>query len=160
MKKITSIFLLALAISLAAQTENLDHKEHDHDHHKNEIGIANSPVYLVKEKELVYGLHLHYVRNLFHSKFGVGIGFERVFDEHKHNTIGIVGVYRPIGNLSLSVSPGITFEDGFEESRFALHLESAYEWELGDFHVGPAFEFAYDQEDYHISLGLHVGYGF
>ena len=43
---------------------------------------------------------------------------------------------------------------------FALHLEASYEWEIGDVHLGPVVEYAYDEEDAHISLGLHIGIGF
>ena len=65
------------------------------------------------------------------------------------------------------MSPGITFEKHIEadgkveiEKNLGAHLESAYEWEFGNIHLGPVLEFAYDQKDIHISLGLHVGYGF
>ena len=34
------------------------------------------------------------------------------------------------------------------------------EFEFNNFHIGPVLEFAYDPEDYHISLGLHIGFGF
>ncbi len=133
----------------------------NHDHHKNEIGIANAPVYFVKEREFSYGLHMHYMHNIPSTKFGIGIGFERIFDQHKHNTVGIVGSYRPIDPLCLIISPGITFEDNDgSEANFALHIESTYEFEINNFHIGPVLEFAYDSEDYHISLGLHLGYGF
>jgi len=152
------ILLLNLFTSnLDAQTD--DHSN-NHDHHKYEIGAANSAVYFIKEKEFAYGLHLHLIRNILHSKFGFGLGYERVFDEHKHNTIGLVASYRPIDRLSLNVSPGVAFEDNSSTAKFALHLETAYEFEIKSFHIGPAFEFAYDQEDYHVSLGLHIGYGF
>ena len=137
-------------------------QEHAHDHaHKNEIGIANAPVYFIGEKVISYGLHLHYVRSISDSHFGIGLGYERIFDEHKHNTIGIVGSYRPTDQFSLNISPGVSFE-GTENSDliFALHLESSYEWVFDQFHLGPVVEYAYDQEDQHISLGLHVGYGF
>jgi hypothetical protein len=43
---------------------------------------------------------------------------------------------------------------------FALHAKTAYEFELKNFHLGPALEFAYDPKDFHVSLGLHVGIGF
>jgi hypothetical protein len=114
----------------------------------------------VREKELSYGLHIHYVRNIKSSRFGIGASYERIFDEHGHNTIGIIGAYRPIGGFVLIEAPGITFEYATSELHFALHLEVSYEFEVGDFHIGPVFEVAYDPEDYHISLGLHVGYGF
>lgn len=150
--------ILVFGGSLLAQ--NTIHKDHHHNF-KNEIGMANSPVYFAKEGELAYGLHLHYVRKIKESKFGIGLGYERIFDEHKHNTFGIVGSYRPIDHLAIQLSPGITFEDHESEHiNFAMHIEAVYEFELGQLHLGPLLEFAYDPEDYHISLGLHIGYGF
>lgn len=65
--------------------------------------------------------------------------------------------------MIINLSPGITFEDEEGESsetNFALHFETSYEFEVKNFHIGPVFEVAYDPEDYHISLGLHVGFGF
>jgi hypothetical protein len=154
--------LIALfSLTIYGQIKNGD-KEHvkNHEHHKNEIGIANSPVYFIQEKVFAYGLHFHYVRNIPKTKFGIGLGYERILDEHKHNTFGLVGTYRPIEDLSFNVSPGLTFEDESKTTLFAMHLEAAYEWEIKNCHIGPAFEFAYDPEDFHISLGLHIGYGF
>ena len=155
-----STVILALFSTLVGFNSFSQEDDHDcnHEHHKNEIGVANSPVYFIKEKEISYGLHIHYVRNI--SKFGLGLGYERIFDEHKHSTYGIVLMYRPIERLSFNFSPGVSFEAESTSGIFAFHIESAYEFEINDFHIGPAFEFAYDAEDMHISLGLHIGYGF
>jgi hypothetical protein len=71
--------------------------DHYHDHHKNEIGIANAPVYFLKEKVVAYGLHLHYVRTVKDSKFGIGLGYEHIFDEHRHITLGVVGSCKTLG---------------------------------------------------------------
>ena len=152
------ILILLFPICLFAQDEHGHNHNHIH-HHKNEIGIAVSPVYFFRENETSSSLHLHYSHQLNESKFAVGLGYERIFDEHEHQTIGIVGSYRIIEPLSFNLSPGITFE-GAEELHFAFHIETIYEFELGDFHLGPAIEFAYDTEDYHISAGIHIGYGF
>jgi len=136
-------------------------EHHNHDHHKYELGLANTSVYFVKEKEVAYGLHLHLVRNIKYSKFGFGIGYERIFDQHKHNTIGLVASYNPFGSFHISLSPGATFEDHEPSAiKFAFHAETVYGFDLGNFHLGPMFEFAYEPEDYHLSLGLHIGYGF
>jgi hypothetical protein len=160
LKIFLTTFATFFALTVFGQTKAENKLIDNHEHHKNEIGIANSPVYFIKEKVFAYGLHFHYVRNIPKSKFGLGVGYERIFDEHKHNTFGLVGTYRPIENLSFNVSPGLTFEDGNKTANFALHLETSYEFEINAFHIGPAFEFAYDPEDFHISLGLHIGYGF
>ena len=163
----TILILLILTSWQLTIAQSEGHHNHDdpdhvhHDHHRNEIGIANSPVYFVKEKELAYGLHVHYLYYFKESRFGIGLGYERIFDQHKHNTFGIVGSYRLSDGWSVNVSPGITYEDEeSSEKNFALHLESTYEFEFNNFHIGPVLEFAYDPEDYHISLGLHIGFGF
>lgn len=160
--KLVLIFLLIIfsLYSLAQEVNHSNEHTGNHEHHKNEIGMANSLTYFVKEKVFAYGLHLHYVRNIPESKFGFGLGYENIFDEHKHKTIGLEGTYRPIEKLCFGLSPGITMEGNSSEVNFALHLETSYEFEIKHFHIGPAFEFAYDQEDYHLSLGLHIGYGF
>lgn len=146
---------------LCAQTEEHTHDEGErHDHYKNDIGLANSAVYFLKEKVFAYGLHIHYVRAIPKSKFGLGLGYERIFDEHKHNTIGVVIAYRPVHELTLSISPGLAFEDVDPETGFALHLEATYGFEIGPIHLGPLLEFAYDPEDYHLSAGIHLGYDF
>jgi hypothetical protein len=158
MKTIYFIILLASTQILNAQSPN---RLVTSDNHKNEFGIANSPVFIIKEKEFAYGLHLHYIRSLTETKFGLGVGYERIFDEHKHNTIGVILSYAPIEHLDLSLSPGITFNDNdASELNFGAHFEILYEFEIGVFHFGPVAEFAYSVEDYHISLGLHFGFGF
>ncbi|SMO60691.1 hypothetical protein SAMN06265379_103301 [Saccharicrinis carchari] len=135
--------------------------DHNHHHHQYELGLANSAVYFPKEKETAYGLHLHLIRNIKHSKLGFGLAYERIFDEHRHNTIGLVGSYNLFESMHISLSPGITFEDNeMSALRFAFHAEAAYGFNLGHLHLGPMLEFAFDPEHYHISVGLHVGYGF
>ncbi len=155
-------FYLACLVTIFCSNLNAQTTEHadKHNHHKIEIGIANAPIYFIKEKAFAYGLHLHFVRNIPKSKFGVGLGYERIFDKHGHNTFGLVAACRLIDRFGLNVSPGLTFEDGNSKMNFALHFETSYEFEISNFHVGPVFEFAYDPVDIHISIGLHVGYGF
>ncbi len=50
----------------------VQHNSHGHEHHRNGIGVVNSPVYFINEKELTYALHVHYVRSIKDTKFGVG----------------------------------------------------------------------------------------
>ena len=152
-----SLFFTLLVV--AQDDEHADDHIH-HDHHKNEIGVANALVYFANEEVTAYGLHIHYIRSIKETKFGFGLGYERIFDDHKHTTWGVVGSYRPIEGLTFVVSPGLMTEVGEAEVRFTFHFETSYEFEIGNFHIGPVAEIAYDPEDIHVSLGLHVGFGF
>lgn len=155
----TTVMLFMLALTSNAQG-GMEH-DHDHDHHRYEFGMANSLVYLGADDEFSYGLHLHFVRNIGESRFGAGLGYERIFDEHKHNTLGLVGSFRATERLIFNLSPGIAFEGGeTDHLSFAMHIESTYEFQIRKLHIGPLVEFAFDTEDYHISLGLHLGLGF
>jgi hypothetical protein len=159
-----SILLFVLGLSpllLASQTDDQHNDVHNHlSDHRHEIGVSNAPVYFLKEQHFAYGLHGHYVFNIKHTRFGVGLGYERIFDEHKHNTMGVVVSYFLTDDWLVSISPGATFEGHINSGlTFSTHIETVYSWDVGDFHLGPAFEFAYDEEDYHISLGLHIAYG-
>lgn len=154
------LFFLFSYVAHGQISQSLLADQDTHDSHKNELGIATSPVYFPKDQELAFGLHLHYVHTLFMSKFGLGLGYERIFDKHAHNTFGIVACYKPIEKLSLNISPGLTFEGQNNTANLSVHLESSYEWEIHDFHFGPVLEYAYDPFDYHLSIGMHFGYGF
>lgn len=115
---------------------------------------------LWKKRSFLTACIYYYIYSLEDTKFGIGLGYERIFDEHKHNTIGVVLSYRAIEEFSINVSPGLTFEGEENVPNFAVHVESSYEFEFKNFHIGPVAELAYDPEDIHVSLGLHIGYGF
>jgi hypothetical protein len=109
----------------------------------------------------IFSQKAEHVHNIPKSKFGIGAGYERIFDTHGHNTVGLVGSFRPLENWDVIAAPGLTWEDvNSKVFNPSLHLETAYEFEFKNFHIGPAFEFAIEPEDYHISFGLHIGYGF
>lgn len=156
------IFILLGQVLMAQEYEEDDHDHHHlHPHARNEIGLANNLVYLGTEGIFAYGLHLHYLRNIGDSRYGVGLGYEQIFDDHLHRNIGIVGSYRILQGLFLNVSPGITFIGQSEpEKIFAFHLEITYEFELGSFHLGPVLEYALSGHGYHLSGGLHLAYTF
>jgi hypothetical protein len=147
-------------LSAQGHDHHNDHEiAHEH-HHEHEIGASFSPIYFAKEDELSVAAHFHYVYNFPHSKFGLGLGYEQVFDEHKHRFVGAEVNYRPIHRLTLGLSPGVLFEGAQNvEKHFALHFETVYEYELGSFHIGPVFEIAWHPEDYHVSIGVHIGLG-
>ena len=158
-KFLVIVFLILVNLGIAAQAQDHDHDDHDHEH-LHEIGVSAAPIYFAKAGELSFATHLHYTYTIPGTKFGLGVGYEHIFDEHKHNFVGAEFSYRIIHPLSISLSPGIVFEGEHpDEKDFALHLETVYEFEFGAFHIGPAFEMARHSEDYHFSLGVHIGLG-
>lgn len=155
-----AIYISIFAIFFFSAKLSANNKVHEHAHSKNEFGIAHSSIFFVKEKAFAYGAHLHYLRYFPESKFGLGLGYEKIFDEHNHNIAGIIFSYKPYEKLSLAVSPGIAFEEKFSELSFAVHFETTYELEFKHFHFGPVLGIAHDSKDLHLSLGVHLGYGF
>lgn len=158
---VTILIILICSYNLLAQIQEHDHEQKYEHHHGHEIGASVGPVYFINEEEFSISTHLHYVYNFKYSKFGLGAGYEQIFDEHKHRFVGAEINYRPVHQLTLNLSPGIAFEGtGDVEKDFALHFETSYEFELGFFHLGPVVEVAWHASDYHISMGIHFGLGF
>jgi len=158
-----TINFLLLIIDLNAQnnSDSISCKKIKDEFKKNEIGLANSTVYITNERIATFGIHLHYIKLLNNSKFGIGFGYERIFDKHKHNTLGIVVKYIVVDGLSLNISPGIKIEDSsIKKAELAMHTEVAYDVELRNLCFGPVFEIAFDKNNIHLSLGLHIGLEF
>lgn len=154
-----SVILLSAPILVRAQDHA--HTDHEHSHSRNEVAVSNNLVFLGMDQELAYGVHLHYLRSIRETRFGTGLGYERIFDEHGHNTINVTGSYSLFHELVLMMSPGITFDDHSNGNiDFSIHLEAGYEFEINHLHLGPVLGFAFIPGDYHISLGLHLGYDF
>ena len=161
MKKhnLLSVLFCLCATALFGQ-ENVAHVHHEHHDHSLELGVALNPVYMIAEDEWTRGLHVHMVKALGESKFGLGLGYERIFDDHKHSTAGIVGSYRFTPEWVVNISPGVTWEGAHRDELLpAVHFESAYEFLLGEIHIGPAIEYAWDPADSHFSIGVHIGLG-
>lgn len=158
---IASLSIYLLENNITAQVDDNHDHDHHHEHAANEIGFGNVVNYLVSEQEYAYGLHVHYSRSVKDTWFEYGIGYEQIFDEHKHRALGVIGSYRPLPHLVLSVSPGILFPNPEHEGiRFVFHAEAAYEIEIGPFHLGPMLGFATTFEELHIGAGLHLGFPF
>jgi len=167
------IFLFIYLGSLSAQVHDHDH-DHDHDHnhdphhehvqeeksylHKYHIGMANAPAYFLDGEEHSFGMHLHLIRMLRDAKFGIGLAYERIFNERQLNNFGIVGTYRITNEWLINASPGISVKEIEADSDFTFQLETIYEFMIHGFHLGPVFQFAYDPDDTRVSLGLHLGY--
>jgi hypothetical protein len=148
-------------MSLFAQNNHNTTDEHEHDHHNNEIGIGYSPVYLTTDKEFVHSIHFHYLRNISETRFNIGLGYEKIFSDHNHDMVNLIGSIFLIDHLSFSIAPGLIFEDSkFDDIKFAMHFELYYEFELDNFHIGPMAGYSFSKEDNHIGVGIHLGYVF
>ena len=135
---------------------------HNHSHN-NEFGIAFGLVPGHKDEGNNFGLHLHYIKGLeTHSDFGIGVSFETVFDEHKHNSISLMGVYHFNQGYTVAYAPGILFLDhnGESEIEFTQHFELYYEFELENFHIGPQLDIGFEDGESHYMVGIHLGFNF
>jgi len=150
--------MLLITAPLIANEEG---EETHHHNHRHELGLVNAPILFVKQNEIAYALHVHYTHFLENSPLGIGLGYEIIFADHLHNSITVHMNYELLEHLNFDLAPGIVFEGGnLGEINYTIHTELFYEFEIGDFHLGPSFEFAYDPEDIHLSVGLHLGYMF
>lgn len=144
-------------------------EEHDHEHHGHhmtEIGISLGAVWMSPETETAPGIHLHFMRVLGEEGpaglFGLGAGVEVIFSEHRHYNPMIALGFFPWKKLAITFSPGILFarEEGETHRHFSFHIEATYEFEVGNFEIGPALGYSIAGEDRHVTLGVHIGTGF
>jgi len=164
-KLFATLCLVAFLSANAFAQEDHDHDHEGHQHgrlhaHENEISIATGVVPLPAEDELTVGFHLHYIKGLGKTnRFGMGIGFESILDEHKHYTASVVFQYRIYKGWSVSYAPGVLLliDEHGNETQFAQHIETTYEFELGKFHIGPVGEVGIEQYGVHYMLGVHFG---
>lgn len=153
---------MLFAILGSAQNQH-NHENHMHtDVHKYHIGFGGAATHLKGEPGLAPGAHLHVIRQFGHqNRWGLGLGYEAIFDEHMHNGINLLVNYHLAKHLSVNAGPGIIFaeHDGETERKPAFHTEAVYEFNVGKFHIGPMAGFGFDKEDTHFSIGIHVGLG-
>jgi hypothetical protein len=164
MKIKNCILLFTFIISTNIKAQNLNKHDHEHvedcTHHKSEIAIGSTLVYFPGEKSYAPGFHAHYVYNFSGTRFGIGLGYEKILDEQRHNTIGIIANYRPLSKLNLMFSPGITLASHENPAHLSAHFETTYEFVYKIIHFGPVVGIGWDGEDYHIGAGIHIGIGF
>ncbi len=137
------------------------HEEHHHEHHPWELGGALGAVFSIEEKHTAPGIHAHVLRNLGEEKkFGVGIGFETILDEHQHLNFGIPVNYNTHRGFIFTATPGVLFKKETDwELNPSVHLETLYEFAFDHFHTGPMIELALAPNDIHLMLGIHIGFG-
>ncbi len=161
MKKffLVSIFIIT---SIFLYSQEHDHHDEHHHHPEYELGFSNGVVYNFSERELAYGIHTHFVKAISKSdKLGLGLGYERIFDDHKHNVVSVILLYRPVENFSVNFAPGVSWLATKSSSvKPSMHIEGLYEWQFGNFHLGPLVGIAFNTEDFHASIGLHLALGF
>lgn len=158
--KISLLLSLTFLIGLNINAQQLYKHDHDCAHHSTEIALASTLVYFPSEKAFAPGIHAHYVYNLPGTRFGLGLGYEKIFDDHNHNTIGFIVNFRPVNRLSIMVSPGVTLATHDKALHFSTHFETSYEFVYKKLHFGPVLGIGWDGEDFHIGAGIHFGLGF
>ena len=128
---------------------------------KNEIAMSTGPFYSIGEGSVLYGLMIQYIRKIRNSRFGLGLGYEKLWDRNKHSTVGLVGVCRPVENLAISALVGVTYLSQPESnSTFGVHTEIAYRVQWKYLLVGPFSELGYSNKSAHVSIGIKAGLKF
>lgn len=132
------------------------------EYYKHEIGAGMYPYKGTESDSYFVGFHVHYLYNYRMGKFGVGVGYEKLFDNLDHQSAMAMLAYRPFRHMTAILGPGITsFQvSGEQLYNFSTHLELIYEWAWRNVHFGPSIEYTYDPDFSHYSIGLHVGLGF
>lgn len=134
---------------------------HGHDH-RFELALAAGLVYVPREQDLAASGHVHVAVAIPGTIAALGLGYERLFDEHAHNTIAVVLHCRVTERFNLTIAPGLTFEDDAPgDLAFSIHIEPSYEilvWE--HLHLGPSLGVAAEAGGLHVSAGVHAGVGF
>ena len=155
-------FLMLLSLFGSGQNHH-DHDNHFHaDEHKYHIGFGVAATHITGEPGIAPGIHVHFIRQLgSQNRWGLGLGFEGILDEHSHNGLNLLVNYKPLKQLSINAGPGIIFSehDGEREISPGFHTEIIYEINLGKLHLGPMAGFGIDKEASHFSVGVHVGIG-
>jgi len=161
MRKYIILSVIFLLFSFLTYSQDEHNHEYNHSHPQLEFGFSNGLVYNATEKEVAYGVHVHVIKTVSKSdKFGLGLGYEAIFDDHKHNAASLILLYRPLEHLSFNFSPGVSWLATESNSlKPAMHFEGLYEWEFGIFHLGPLVGVAFNTEDFHVSTGLHLAVG-
>ncbi|PLX15841.1 MAG: hypothetical protein C0597_08485 [Marinilabiliales bacterium] len=161
MPRNTLLLLVFFFITRISYSQLHDHQE-EHHHPEWELGFSSGLVHNITEKETSPGIHVHIIKTVSKTdKLGLGFGYEAIFDDHKHNAVSLIILYRPIEHVSFNFAPGISWLSTEKDSaKPSLHLEALYEWEFGNFHIGPLLGVASNLEDLHGSVGLHLAFGF
>ncbi|MCK5028015.1 MAG: hypothetical protein KAR57_00170 [Bacteroidales bacterium] len=164
MKTFRNIILLIFVltcVSFSVQASFSEIKD-GHIQFPYEIGVSNGIVYSFSEEQYAYGLHVYFIKKFgISKKLGIGAGYEAIFDGHSHNTVCVLLHYTPFKHISVNVAPGLVFlESEPDKSRFALHTEILYEFHIGVFNIGPSIGAAFNPDDFHTSVGVHLAVGF
>lgn len=140
------------------------HIQDEHEHRSNEIGLGIGMVYLISDVDWAPGLHLHYSKGIGEKqKFSLGAAAEYVAGEHQHTALSISLEYELLPSLLLGYGPGVEFPISDSDDHgvhLGHHVELAYEFDFGLFHLGPMVEYGFSKEDQHLMTGLHGGYSF
>lgn len=165
--KVIFILLVFQTIHVAGQLSHAhaaDSQGHESDDpHNYHVGIGMAAAHVNGEQGLVPGFHLHFLRQLgVHKRWGMGLGYEAIVDEHRHNGLNLLFNYRPVHAVSILAGPGMILvkHDGNTEIKPAIHAEAVFEFNVGGLHLGPMIGYGADKDDHHFSVGVHIGLGF
>ena len=146
------LLLLLLISSIITQAQ----ESHDEHHH---VGISGGITGVFPENNYIPGAHIHYsylfkIKNI---QMGIGAGLEYLMDKHQHIGTDLSLSFFPAEDFELNIAPGVVFANNNYE--YATHIEIIYNFDINLIHLGPVIETAFSKDDFHLSVGIHMGIG-
>jgi hypothetical protein len=187
MDRKTALFVLAILVGVMASRSALAaeaHACHTCDEGGVEIGFSVGYVRLDEDREDHeesengenhedhenhettddgVGVHVHVGKRVgkdgILSLFSLGLAGEVIFAEHEHYALMAFVSANPWRGLVLSVGPGLEWaeHEGEWESEYSTHLEAAYVFNAGGWHVGPVVDYSSTDHGEHFTAGIHFG---
>ncbi|OVE75850.1 hypothetical protein BVX97_03320 [bacterium E08(2017)] len=130
-----------------------DHEEAEGEDHEEEHDTSDDGI----------GIHVHVGKRLgtegILSHISLGVAAETIVAEHEHYALMAFASVYPWRGLVLSVGPGVEWaeHEGEMESAYSTHLEAAYVFDVGSWHIGPVLDFSKTNDSEHFTAGIHFG---
>lgn len=126
----------------------------------NEISISAASTYGFTYDRFSPSFQIQYFRLVNPIKIiSTGFAYEGILDKVYRHTFLVPIEFWLDPSLTLVIAPGFTFNE-MQTTSFTLHVESRYEFHLGNLRLGPKAKFAFNQYENYVSVGIYVGVPF
>jgi hypothetical protein len=153
---------LLITLLLAFQITALQAQEHDEEKTHNGIyELIGSMIYSYSmgHEKANFGNEFHFTYWWNHT-WGAGISYTRLYDDHKTNSIALLGSVNPKKWMTLNIGPNLSFSKNYEEFHHEIGGYLEVEFNIRPvrwFHVGPVIG-GVVSENSELYGGVHLGF--